>query len=113
MTKSVKVSLGIVIAYVAIGVLYNVATCATWNMQLGQDGSPPDIPCAGIPWTPMMVAGWPLFVVSDLLVFSDNQVISPIKNFLVGAFTILVASAIIYFLNRYFRKSKNSKNTRV
>ena len=52
--------------YLAFGIGYQIWTCATWSARLGQDGLPPDLPCAGMPWTAMNVGLWPIYSARDL-----------------------------------------------
>ena len=54
------------VLYLVFGIVYQVWTCATWTTNLGQDGYPPDIPCAGVPWTIFIVSLWPGYSSLDL-----------------------------------------------
>ncbi|MEK7570299.1 MAG: hypothetical protein AAB515_02580 [Patescibacteria group bacterium] len=48
------------VLYVGIGIFYQALLCTAWWSQLGSDGIPSDIPCAGILWTPIVLLQWPL-----------------------------------------------------
>lgn len=66
MRSSSKFFLLAVALYLVCGIAYQLWTCATWSSNLGQDGFPPDIPCAGIPWTIFTVGLWPAYSSHDL-----------------------------------------------
>jgi hypothetical protein len=66
MRPSSKLFLTALVLYLVLGIGYQIWTCATWSSSLGQDGLPPDIPCAGIPWTILVVGLWPANSFSEL-----------------------------------------------
>ncbi|MBI3115552.1 MAG: hypothetical protein HYZ09_03645 [Candidatus Kerfeldbacteria bacterium] len=84
-----KALVTLIIVYLLIGSLLNAYACAF--PSLGQDGAPPDIPCAGIPWTPIILFSWPLFGVFSL---SAGDVWDAVPS-VVGIILMLAATFIL------------------
>lgn len=49
------------VVYFGAGIFFQVQTCL--NPDGNGDGYPSDIPCAGIPWTPLIIVGWPIMII--------------------------------------------------
>lgn len=49
------------VVYLSAGIFFQIYTCT--NPDPNGDGYPSDIPCAGIPWTPLIIVGWPIMII--------------------------------------------------
>lgn len=87
---SFRFFLAAIVLYFAVGIVYQVWTCATWETNLGLDGLPPDTPCAGIPWTVFIVGLWPAY--GALEVFHGHPVAGTLFD---GAFLALIALFVV------------------
>jgi len=55
-----------VLVYFFFGVAYQITVCL-YSGYRAAAGNPSDLPCAGFPWTPMILACWPLFAFGTLI----------------------------------------------
>jgi len=87
-----------ILLYLAVGIGYQVYNCAV--PQLGADGMPSDIPCAGIVWTPIILLGWPLV---SLFFVAYGDILKGLIQF---ALVLIVVSPIfLVLIRRHQRKN--------
>lgn len=78
------------VVYFGAGIFFQVQTCL--NPDSNGDGYPSDIPCAGIPWTPFIIVGWPIVMIGFPYGFFSEAGLA--------AVLLLVVAALFFFAIR-------------
>jgi len=96
----------VTILYLLVGAGFQIYSCATYPEGSIEDGTGPDIPCAGIPWTPIIIFGWPLIGMFSLIYGITDNRLDLLRQGILTGLALFVILVIVWLGARKAKKNR-------